>query len=254
MHTFLNTPFTMGSFQLPNRLIQGPLAGFSCSPFRELFHHFQAPAYTVTEMISSSDILYKHPENSRYLHRGIIEKILAYQISGNDPQVMAKAAKKLDALGADIIDINCGCPKLKIRKKRAGSALLEEPDHIVKIITSVRSATNRPITVKIRLINQGFVPLAQKIEKAGADAIIVHGRTWLEDYDKPNDLEKIRQIKQAVTIPVIANGDICDSFSLEKTINTTGCDAYMISRAGNGKPWLYKNLIGLYLNAYPLLN
>jgi nifR3 family TIM-barrel protein len=245
MHTFINSPLRLGSLIISNRLIQGPLAGYSCAPFRELFHQFTPPAYCVTEMSSAQDLLSKHSNHSRYLHRSLQEGLLAYQISGRDPQIMAKAAVKVEQLGADIVDINCGCPKPKIRKKGAGSALLEEPELLSRIIKTIRSESALPLTVKIRIQKgESDVFLAKMIEEAGADALIVHGRRWTDDYSIASDLATLALIKKSVGIPVIANGDIKDRQTLQTTYEVTGCDAYMIGRAGCGKPWLYHELLG----------
>lgn len=244
MHAFLNSPLQIGSLTIPHRLIQGPLAGYSCAPFRTLFNQYLSPAYCVSEMSSATDILHKHSEESRYIYRAPQERVLAYQISGNEPQVLAQAALKLQMFGADLIDINCGCPKPKIRKKGAGSALLETPELLVQIIKAVRVAITIPLTIKIRIQgNHHDVHLAKQIAEAGADALIVHGRRWIDDYDVAADLRQIAQIKQALTIPVIANGDIQDVLSLQKAVELSGCDAYMLGRAGSGRPWLYQELL-----------
>ncbi len=151
MQAFLNSPFRIGSLQLPNRLLQGPLAGFSCAPFRQLYYKFLSPAYCVTEMISAYDVLHKHPITSRYLYRAPEETRLCYQISGHDPTIMAQAALRLEGLGADLIDLNCGCPKTKIRKKGAGSALLDTPALLCEIVGAVRRRISIPLTVKLRI-------------------------------------------------------------------------------------------------------
>ncbi|MDR3442082.1 MAG: tRNA-dihydrouridine synthase family protein [Legionella sp.] len=244
MHAFINSPLQIGSLTLPHRLIQGPLAGYSCAPFRTLFNYYLPPAYCVSEMSSAADILYKHTVNSRYVHRAAEERLLAYQISGTEPYVLAEAAAYLQRHGANLIDINCGCPKPKIRKKGAGSALLEAPEHLVAIVTAVRAVLNIPLTIKIRIQgNEQDLLLAKKIEEAGADALIVHGRRWIDDYDVMASLQQIAQIKQAVNIPVIANGDIHDVASLQNAVAVSGCDAFMIARAGSGQPWLYQELL-----------
>lgn len=244
MQSFINQPMKIGSQILPNRLIQGPLAGFSCSPFRELFYQFGPPAYTVTEMISAHDVVHKHDLNSRYLYRANTEKILCYQISGQDSVLMAQAALRLESLGADLIDLNCGCPKDKIRKKGAGSALLENPKQLATIIETVRKAITIPLTVKIRIQGTALdFELAKMIEEAGADALIVHGRRWIDDYDTPSDFAQIAKIKKQISIPVIANGDIAEQQNLHQAFTQTDCDAYMIARAGTGKPWLYQSLL-----------
>ncbi|CDZ76008.1 putative tRNA-dihydrouridine synthase [Legionella massiliensis] len=244
MYDFINSSFSIGSLVFANRLIQGPLAGFSCAPFRELFYQFRPPAYCVSEMISAQDVVHKHKLDSRYLHRSITEDLLCYQIAGTDPGIMAEAALRLESLGADLIDINCGCPKTKIRKKGAGSALLEKPELLLAIIEAVRKTIRIPLSVKLRIQNNDSdIHLAKNLENAGADALIIHGRAWTEDYDIPTNLSQIGKIKQQVSIPVIANGDISEQSSLEEALNKTQCDAFMISRSGTGKPWLYQSLL-----------
>jgi nifR3 family TIM-barrel protein len=244
MHTIINSPLQIGSLTLPHRLIQGPLAGYSCAPFRELFYKYIPPAYCVTEMSSAIDILNKHSPQSRYIYRSPDERLLSYQISGTDPLIMAQAARRLEAHGADLIDVNCGCPKTKIRKKGAGSALLEEPEKLVAIIHKIRESISLPLTVKIRIQgNEQDVHLAQQIEDAGANALIVHGRRWTDDYDIQCNLNQIAEIKKNLQIPVIANGDISSVSSLNHAMDISGCDGFMIARAGSGRPWLYQELL-----------
>lgn len=244
MHTIINSPLQIGSLNIPHRLIQGPLAGYSCAPFRELFYQFTPPAYCVSEMSSAMDIINKHSKQSRYIYRSPIETKLAYQISGNDPEILAEAALQLQVQGADLIDINCGCPKTKIRKKGAGSALLEQPHKLQHIIKKVRHSLSIPLTVKIRIQgNENDISLAKQIEEAGADALIIHGRRWTDDYDVPCDLVQIARIKRSINIPVIANGDISTLTDLYRTVEITGCDGFMIGRAGSGRPWLYQELL-----------
>lgn len=240
----INTPWQIGSLTLPNRLIQGPLAGFSCAPFRELFSDFKVPAYCVSEMISAHDVIHKHTARSRYLYRAPQEKILCYQIAGRDPGVLAEAAARLALLGADLIDINCGCPKPKIRKKGAGSALLEDPERLVAIARAVRDAIGIPLTIKLRMLgDERDLVLAEKLQAVGVDALIVHGRGRMDAYAVPVNYAQIARIKQTVSIPVIANGDIRDTPSLQHALAVTGCDGYMLSRAGTGAPWLYRQLL-----------
>lgn len=244
MQAFINSPFNIGAIHLNNRLIQGPLAGYSCAPFRRLFSLFLPPAFCVSEMLSAQDVIHKHTLNGRYLYRADDEKKLCYQISGNDPGLMADAAKKLESVGADLIDVNCGCPKTKIRKKGAGSALLEQPEHLITIIKAIRTAIQCPLTVKLRLpVNSNELDLARAIADAGADALIIHGRRWTEDYDKPCNLQQIAAIKRAVDLPIIVNGDIADSDTLKHAFIQTGCDGFMIARAATGRPWLYQELL-----------
>lgn len=244
MSFLFNTSWKLKELLLSNQLIQGPLAGFSAAPFRELFYDFLPPAYSVSEMISAQDLIGKHALNSRYLFRSPKEKILCYQIAGNNPIIMAKAAKQLEDIGANIIDINCGCPKQKIRKKGAGSALLENPSLLYRIVDAVRHAISRPLTIKIRISeNDNDFYLAQQLEHAGVDALIIHGRHWRHSYEVPCNFKRIQEIKKEVTIPVIANGDISDLETLKHVSSETHCDAFMISRASTGKPWIYQNLL-----------
>jgi tRNA-dihydrouridine synthase B len=239
----INTSFQIGALTLPHRLIQGPLAGYTCAPYRATFAAFQRPAYCVSEMISAHDLLHRQP--ARFVARDPAEGFLSYQISGYDPQIMASAALILQDLGADMIDINCGCPKTKIRKKGAGSALLADPERLISIIAAIKARISIPLTVKIRIQDpEQNLKLAKRIEHAGADALIVHGRRWQDNYAQPCNTQQIAQIKQSVSIPVIANGDIADSTSLQTMLQETGCDAYMIARAGTGRPWLYQALLG----------
>ncbi len=241
---FLNLPFQIGNQTFENRLIQGPLAGYSCAPMRETFRHFQNPGYAVSEMISAHDVLTKHQPQGRYLYKSPHEGKLCYQLSGHDPLTIANAAQHLELLGADLIDINCGCPQPKIRKKGAGSALLENTETLQQIISAIKAKINIPLTVKIRIQKPDEdILLAQIIENAGADALIVHGRRWIDDYDTPVQYFAIQNIKHNVNIPVIANGDISDVKSLETMIQFTQCDGFMISRAGCGKPHLYQQLL-----------
>lgn len=245
MHEFLNSPFKIGNLTLANRLIQGPLAGYTAAPLRKLVYQFLAPAYCVSEMISAKDVLTKHLNSSRYLYRAPEEKLLCYQIAGDEPFIMAEAAKKLVGMGADLIDINCGCPKTKIRKKGAGSALLDKPDTLINIVSTVRMAISIPLTVKVRIQadEKSDLNLARLLENEGIDALIIHGRHWQDDYDRPVNLARIAAIKASIKIPVIANGDILDKPNLMKTMENTAADAYMIGRAATGKPWLFQQLL-----------
>lgn len=245
MHEFLNSPFRLGNLNLANRLIQGPLAGYTAAPLRKLVYQFLAPAYCVSEMISAKDVLTKHLDSSRYLYRAPEEKLLCYQIAGDEPLIMAEAAKKLAGMGADLIDINCGCPKTKIRKKGAGSALLDKPDTLINIVSAVRMAISIPLTVKVRIQSdeKSDLNLARLLENEGIDALIIHGRHWQDDYDRPVNLARIAAIKASIKIPVIANGDILDKPNLIKTMENTAADAYMIGRAATGKPWLFQQLL-----------
>lgn len=244
----LNLPFNIGGLELENRLIQAPLAGISCTAFRKLFSLYTKPAYSVTEMISANSILEHHKLAKRYLHRSSTEGRLCIQLSGNNPNTLAKAVKICNTFAPDLIDLNCGCPKPKIRSKGSGSALLDDPQNLKNIVSAMRDATSLPLTVKIRTAGQTndeqYLQAASMITEAGADAIIVHGRHHSEDYNVPANYAQIKRISQAVTIPVIANGDIECSTSAKQAISNSGAQALMIGRGSIGRPWLMQSLLG----------
>lgn len=239
-------PLIIGSKTFDHNLIQGPLAGYSCAPFRKLFYQFTAPAYCVTEMISAQDLVRNKKLNSRYVSRDSAEKYLCYQLSGNCADTLRKATAIVTDLGADLIDLNCGCPKPKIRKKQCGSYLLSTPQHIAEIIAAMKSATTLPITVKIRVdgnSNERYhLAVTEAVTQAGADALIVHGRHWTDSYQSACRLDQIGEIVSATSIPVIGNGDIRNIVDLKKMLETN-CAGVMISRAGSGKPWLFQQLL-----------
>jgi nifR3 family TIM-barrel protein len=239
------SPLSIGALQLPSNIIQGPLAGVSCAPFRTRFYEYTPPAYCVTEMISALEVVKSRHRLRRYLARNPIETRLCYQLSGTDPMILAEACRILQDLGADLIDLNCGCPKAKIRKKGAGSKLVESEVQLSELISAMRGATSLPLTVKIRLhpdCADKELRLAKSIEESGADALIVHGRSYLDDYDKAVNHQRIRAIKEVLLIPLIANGDVKDLGSFKELVKNTQADGVMVGRAGCGRPWLYHSL------------
>lgn len=244
----IDMPLQLGTLRLPHRLIQAPLAGVSCAPFRTLFSLYTPPAYAVTEMISAHSILQHQTLNRRYLTRAPEEGRLCIQLSGENPELMYQAIDIAMQYQPDVIDLNCGCPKPKIRAKGCGSALLDSPKKLEAIVLAMRRATNVPLTVKIRVAGQtsdeAYLEAATIIEACGADAIIVHGRHHSEDYDVPAAYAQIRRVVERVNIPVIANGDVSDRTSLEHCMNVSGASAVMIGRGSIGKPWLFKALLG----------
>lgn len=245
----VNSHFYIGKLKLANRLIQAPLAGISCAPFRELFSLFTKPAYAVTEMISANSILENNNAiNKRYLSRSEKEGVWCIQLAGNNPKTLAAAVKICEKYNPDLIDLNCGCPKPKIRSKGAGSALMDSPQKLKEIINAMRTATTLPLTIKIRTAGQStddrYLEAASIIAAEGADAIIVHGRHFSEDYDVQANYLQIKKITEIIKIPVIANGDVHDTNSMQVALNTTKAAAIMIGRATIGKPWLFQQLLG----------
>lgn len=246
--SIINSPLQIGTRTFAHRLIQAPLAGISCSPFRALFAHFMLPAYAVTEMISANSLLQHQRLAPRYLHQALKEGPLAIQLSGNDPGLLYEATQIAATYRPALIDLNCGCPKTKIRSRGCGSALLEQPKLLGAIVASMRKATTLPLTVKIRTAGQTndshYLQAAKVIEANGADGIIVHGRHYTEGYDVNAQYTQICKVVEQVEIPVIANGDVATRSALEACLKTTGAAGFMIGRGSIGKPWLFQELLG----------
>jgi tRNA-dihydrouridine synthase B len=241
----LLTPLILGSRSFPNNLVQGPLAGISCAPFRRLTWELSKPAFTYTEMISCKTLLYQVKSNERFIKKYPSEGPVCYQLSGNDPIELAKATQLVTEAGADLIDLNCGCPVNKIRSRGAGSSLLKNPTHLYKLIQAMKQNTQVPVSVKIRIdghSNERFNhDLVLMLKDSGVDFITVHGRHWSEGYDVPCHYQQIQYFVEELRIPVIGNGDIHCIESL-KSMFTTGCAGGMIGRAGVGQPWLIAKL------------
>lgn len=234
--------------ELKNNLFLAPMAGIADRAFRELCIHFGA-GYTVTEMVSSKGLTMGDKKSGELLTLGETEKPAGAQIFGDDPEIMAQAAVKCLAYGPAVIDINMGCPAPKVAMNGAGASLMKNPALAGEIVKAVVSAVPVPVTAKIRkgwdeeTINA--VQMAQILEKNGASAVIVHGRTRTQMYSGKVDYEIIAQVKKAVSIPVIGNGDITDEQSAAIMLEKTNCDAIMIGRGALGNPWLFRRL-----NAY----
>ena len=248
-------PLTIGALTLPTNIIQGPLAGYSCSPFRQLIWQFGGVAYCTTEMLSANNIVHRPDQPIRYRERANNEAYWCVQLAGAKPEVLYQATQMVSEWGADIIDLNCGCPQPKIRKKQMGSALLSTPEQLYQCVSAMRSATDAALTVKIRVNPWGDdawrVAVLNAIESAGADALIVHGRHWTERYDVPARWQEIAWFATNASIPVIANGDVSDYESFKWLLTQTRCDGVMVSRASVGKPWLF-HAIGLQQNNSPM--
>lgn len=241
---------TLGTTTFESNLIQAPLAGVSCAPFRELVWQFGGIGYCCTEMLSANNLAHNQDRSPRYYTLSKNEKIIAFQLSTNNPSILAKASEKAIEYGANILDLNCGCPQPKIRKKGCGSRLLTEEKRLTQLIKAMQLDSSVPITIKIRISGKDKEfcerTLAMMIEQTGANGIIVHGRHWTHDYSQPVHLDTIANIVDAVSIPVIGNGDIKDYFSLKKMHFETGCAGFMIGRASVGKPWLFQELVSTH--------
>ena len=235
----------IGNFEIKGYAALAPMAGVADRAFRELCIEFGA-AYVVSEMVSSKGLTMHDRKSDSLMQLGETEKAAAVQIFGCEPETMAEAAKKAAATGCRVVDINMGCPAPKIAGNGGGSALMKDPDLAARITEKVVEAVDIPVTVKIRAgwdeENINAVHMATLLENAGAAAITVHGRTRKQMYAPPVNLDIIRQVKEAVSVPVIGNGDIVDALSAENMLKTTGCDFIMVGRGALGAPWLFKQV------------
>lgn len=235
----------IGNFEINGYAALAPMAGVADRAFRELCIEFDA-SYVVTEMVSSKGLTMHDRKSDTLMQLGETEKPAAVQIFGCDPHTMAEAAKKAAETGCCAIDINMGCPAPKIAGNGGGSALMKDPDLAARITEAVVNAVEIPVTVKFRSgwdensINA--VEFAVMQENAGASAITVHGRTRKQMYAPPVNLDIIKQVKDAVKIPVIGNGDIVDALSAENMYKTTGCDFIMVGRGALGAPWVFSQI------------
>ena len=234
----------IGDIEITGRLTLAPMAGVTDFAFRSICREMGA-ALTTTEMVSAKALVYKDEKTRALLYIPEPEHPCAAQIFGHEPDVMAEAAGlALEISGADILDINMGCPVGKVVKSGDGSALMKTPELAGSIIESVCRAVDRPVTVKFRKGWDGgsvnAVEFAKVCEQAGAAAIAVHGRTRVQMYSGHADWDVIREVKKAVNIPVIANGDIFTGQDAEHILRYTGCDLAMAGRGTFGNPWLFK--------------
>lgn len=238
---------TVGNVQLKNNLLFAPIAGFSEVGFRHLCAKYGA-GLTYTELVSAKGLVYGNKGTEELLATTDIETPCAVQIFGSDPEFMYKAAKD-ERLGKfDIIDINMGCPVKKVFGNGDGSALMKNPALITEVVQAVKEGGNRPVTVKMRAGIEMGKPLAVECalaaQKGGASAVTVHARYREQYYSGECDHTITKAVKDALDIPVIANGDIVDKQSLDKVAQITNADGFMIGRGALGKPWIFAELQG----------
>ena len=225
--------------------VLAPLAGFTDLPFRSVVKKFGADL-TISEMISSNALVHGSQKTLHMIEKSPLEDPYSVQIAGSNVEIVKQAVKKLnDQEGIDIIDLNCGCPVPKVVSHGSGSSLLKDLPLMGRIIETIKTTSNKPLTsVKIRLgfEEKNHIEIAKVVENSGADFLAVHGRTRAGKFKAPVDYDAITQIKQAISIPVIANGDI-DSFEKAQwVLEHTKCDGVMIGRGAVGAPWIFYQL------------
>lgn len=235
----------IGNVEIKNRVVLAPMAGISNTSYRKIIKEMGA-GLIFAEMVSDKAIAYDNKKTLDLLKMDESERPIAQQVFGSDVESFVVAAKRIEeVMHPDIIDINMGCPVPKIAlRSQAGSALLKDPKKIYEIVSSVVASVSVPVTVKIRsgwdANSINAVEVAKEIERAGASAITVHGRTRAQGYSGFSDWNIIKQVKESVSIPVIGNGDVTSCFKAREMLEQTGCDAVMIGRGVLGNPWLIK--------------
>ncbi len=244
-----------GHITTPNNVFLAPMAGVTDLPYRLICKQFDC-GVVYTEMVSAKGLMYENENTNLLLQVRPEEHPVGAQLFGSDPKILSSMAKRVAQTDVDFVDINMGCPAPKITKNGEGSALMKNPELIGEIVYETARAIDKPLTVKIR---KGFdddhvnaVEVAKIIEQAGASMLTIHGRTREQFYSGEADWDIIKQVKQAIRIPLVGNGDIKTPEDAKRMFEVTGCDAVMIGRAAQGNPWLFKRTVH-YLETGELL-
>lgn len=231
----------IGNVTLPNQVVLAPMAGVCDLPFRLLCRE-QGAGLVCMEMVSAKAIYYHNKNTELLMQTDPGEHPVSLQLFGSDPKIMSEMAKQIEERPFDILDVNMGCPVPKVVNNGEGSALMKNPALVREIVTAMAKAVKKPLTVKIRMGFDGehinAVEIAKIIEDSGAAAVVVHGRTRQQYYSGEADWEIIRKVKEAVSIPVIGNGDVDSPQKAKRMLEETGCDGVMVGRAARGNPWL----------------
>ncbi len=249
----LASPFSIGSVIAPNRVILAPMSGVTDLPFRQLAWRFGA-GLVVTEMVASGELILNRGESWARL-KGVGISPHMVQLAGREARPMAEAARIASDNGADIIDINMGCPAKKVTGGYSGSALMRDPDHALSLIEAVVKATNVPVTLKMRLgwdeSSINAPEIARRAEEVGVQLITIHGRTRMQFYEGRADWDAIRLVRETISIPLVANGDVQTPEDAAEIIRRSGADAVMVGRGAQGRPWHVGWLAGHAAPQYP---
>lgn len=235
----------IGTVELENNVILGPMAGVTDLPFRLLCRE-QGAGLVCMEMVSAKAVFYGNRNTKELLQVNPGERPVSLQLFGSDPEILSDIAARLEEGPYDLFDLNMGCPVPKVVKNGEGSALMKDPKLVERILSSMVRALKKPVTVKIRKgfndesVNAGEI--ARIAEGCGAAAVAVHGRTREQYYSGKADWEIIRQVKEAVSIPVIGNGDVDSPEAAKRMLAETGCDGVMVARGAKGNPWIFKRI------------
>jgi len=243
---FLNKRMNIGTLQLKNNIWLAPMAGITDLPFRTVVRSFGC-GLAFTEMISATGLVRRAGKTLRYLATSPADRPLGVQLFGCDPETMAEAARIAVGQGADLLDVNMGCPVKKVARTGSGASLMRDPERAAAVLRAVRASSTLPLTVKIRagwsLRQMNAAEIGQIAQECGVDAVVLHPRTADQGFGGKSDWDLIADLKQRIRIPVIGSGDIRCAEDAERMLRQTGCDGIMVGRGVLGNPWLMRNIL-----------